>query len=102
MKIFGGLLLALAATTAGAQEIRLGDGDDIRITGTMHYVDPGENRIVVNDMTFSLGQVVWIDGTLQRTERLTELLGHNARVELQFSGERESGYPRVTRIHTNP
>lgn len=102
VRIIGGALLALAVTTAGGQEIRMGDSGDIQITGTMHYVDPGENRIVVNDMTYSLGQVVWINGTLQRVERLTELLDRNETIELELSGESGNGYPRVTRIHTNP
>ena len=102
MRIIGGALLALAVTTAGGQEIRLEDSGDVRITGTMHYVAPDENRIVVNDMTYSLGRVVWINGTLQRVERLTELLNRNETVELELSEESGNGYPRVTRIHTNP
>ena len=94
--------LTLAVTAAGAQEIQMGENGNSRVLGTIHYIDAEQNRIVVNDMSYSLGQAVWIDGTRHKVDRLTELLDRNETVELELSGESGNGYPKAIRIHTNP
>ena len=100
--ILMGALLTLAATTAGSQEIQLDSEQRNRLNGTVHYVDLEHSQIVVNDMTYSLGEAVWIDGTRHRVEQLKELVDLNETVELEFSGQGGNGDRRVTRIHTNP
>ena len=98
------MILALIATTAGAQEAseEALNSDDRGTRGTFHRVIAEYDQLVMDDEIYALQETVWVDGTKYPADRVEEILQKDDAIELILSGARRGGYQVVTRIRTNP